>query len=241
MRGDSPDDPLIEAHGLGRRFSGREVLRDVSLTIRGGECLALFGPNGAGKTTLLRVFAGLLTPSAGSARVAGVDVPAAGARAAVGLVSHASMLYEALTARENIEFSARLYAVREPRAATRLALERMRLLDSAELPVRELSRGLRQRVSIARATVHRPRAVLLDEPFTGLDDAGAASLTSWLTELRRDGAAVILVTHNLPEGLAQATHAAIMREGRVLRVEPRESLDQHRYVLAYGEHATRGA
>jgi ABC-type multidrug transport system ATPase subunit len=117
----------------------------------------------------------------------------------------------------------------------------MSLLDRAQTPVRLLSRGMRQRVSIARATVHHPRVLLLDEPFTSLDDDGAAALTSLLAALQQDGAALILVTHNIAEGLSLATHAAIMREGRLLAVEPREALDPHRYALDYREQAARRA
>jgi heme exporter protein A len=135
------------------------------------------------------------------------------------------MLYPVLTARENVGFTARLYGVRDPDAAVDVALERMRVLDRADTPVRQLSRGLQQRVSIARAFVHEPRVVLLDEPFTGLDAAGAAALADALGELKRSGAALVLVTHSLDEGLALATRTAVMREGRLVRVEEREGLD----------------
>jgi heme exporter protein A len=218
--------PVVEIEGLGRRFGRRWAVADVDLTLRAGECLAVFGPNGAGKTTLLRILAGLLEPSAGRARVAGLTLPGgAAARAAVGLISHHSMLYPVLTARENVEFTARLYGVRDPEAAALAALAQMRVRDRAETPVRQLSRGLQQRVSIARAFVHRPRVVLLDEPFTGLDAAGAAVLGDALGELTRSGAALVLVTHSLDEGLALATRTAVMREGRVVRVDEREGLD----------------
>jgi heme exporter protein A len=226
----------VEAEGLVRAFGARRAVDGVDLALHGGECLALFGPNGAGKTTLLRLLAGLLKPSAGVARVAGVPLNAEpAARGLVGIISHQSMLYDALTARENVEFSARLYGVREPRRAAEDALERMCVLDRAGTPVRALSRGLQQRVSIARAIVHRPRVVLLDEPYTGLDEAGAAALTAALEELKAGGAALVLVTHNLGEGLALATHAAIMRRGRFLRVESREDIEPTSYAGQYRE------
>jgi heme exporter protein A len=226
--------PVVEIEGLGRRFGRRWAVADVDLTLRAGECLAVFGPNGAGKTTLLRILAGLLEPSAGRARVAGVTLPGgAAARAAVGLISHHSMLYPVLTARENVEFTARLYGVQDPEAAALAALAQMRVRDRAETPVRQLSRGLQQRVSIARAFVHRPRVVLLDEPFTGLDAAGAAVLGDALGELKRSGAALVLVTHSLDEGLALATRTAVMREGRVVRVEEREGLDSVEFGAWY--------
>ncbi|MEJ7812852.1 MAG: heme ABC exporter ATP-binding protein CcmA [Gemmatimonadaceae bacterium] len=232
----------VETRGLRRSFGGRRALDGVDLSLRGGECLALFGPNGAGKTTLLRVLAGLLRPSGGTAAVGGVVLPGgAAARAVVGLLSHASMLYAPLTARENVEFAARLHGVRDPRAAAAAVLGRMRIADRADAPVRSLSRGMQQRVSVARAVVHDPRVVLLDEPFTGLDESGAAALTAVLAELRTSGAALVLVTHNLAEGLSLATHAAVMRAGRFARYEARHAIDAGRYAADYRELVAHGA
>ena len=234
------ESPVVEAEGLVRSFGGRRAVDSVSLALRGGECLALFGPNGAGKTTLLRLLAGLLAPSAGTCLVGGVSLRADGGRSArsrVGLISHASMLYAPLTARENVEFAARMYGLRRPADAALRALETMRVADRADSPVRALSRGLQQRVSIARAIVHEPLLLLCDEPYTGLDDAGSAALTEVLTERREAGAALLLVTHNLTEGLALATQAAIMRRGRFVRHEARELLDPGSYQLQYRELA----
>ena len=230
--------PVVQAEGLVRSFGGRRVVDRVTFTLEAGDCLALFGPNGAGKTTLLRLVAGLLAPAEGSVQVNGVSLrqgPAA--RAQVGLVSHASMLYGALTVRENVELAARLYGLPEPSVAARDALALMRVDDRAEQLARTLSRGLQQRVSIARAMVHAPRLLLCDEPYTGLDDAGSAALTEVLSERREAGAALLLVTHNLTEGLALATQAAIMRRGRFVRHEARELLDPGSYQSQYRELA----
>ena len=234
--------PVVDAEGLVRAFGGRRAVDEVSFTLGEGECLALFGPNGAGKTTLLRLLAGLLSPTAGTCRVGGVtlrDGPAA--RAHVGLISHSSMLYAALSARENVEFTARMYGLPDPRGAARDALAAMRVLDRAEAPVRALSRGLQQRVSIARAIVHAPRLLLCDEPYTGLDETGSVALTEALAERRASGAALLLVTHNLGEGLALATHAAIMQRGRFVRHERRAEVDAGSYALAYRELVTLDA
>ena len=228
----------MQAEGLVRTFGGRRAVDGVSFTLHAGDCLALFGPNGAGKTTLLRMLAGLLAPGQGSVRVNGVPVKeGAAARAQVGLVSHASMLYGVLTALENVEFAAKLHGLPDSRAAAMRALELMRVEDRADAPARTLSRGLQQRVSIARAMVHAPKLLLCDEPYTGLDDAGSAALTAALTERREAGAALLLVTHNITEGLALATQAAIMRRGRFVRHEARDLLDARAYQAQYRELA----
>jgi heme ABC exporter ATP-binding subunit CcmA len=230
----TPTSPAVEASGVRRSFGRRRAVDGVDITLNAGDCLALFGPNGAGKTTLLRVIAGLLKPTAGSVRVAGRSLREdSAARGQVGLISHQSMLYGALTARENVEFAARLYGIADARGAAMRALERIRVADRANAPVRSLSRGLQQRVSIARATVHEPSVVLLDEPYTGLDAAGAAALTDMLRRLRSSGASLVLVTHSVEEGLDVASEAAIMLGGRIVRRDACATLDAQSYVATY--------
>ena len=243
MSADAPaGDRMISTSALGRRFGGRQAVRDVTLSLGAGDCLALFGPNGAGKTTLLRMLAGLLRPTEGQGEVAGVAIPGgATLRGAVGYISHASMLYGALSARENVELTAKLFGMRDPRAAAAQALARMEISERSDTPVRLLSRGMQQRVTIARATVHSPRVVLLDEPFTGLDDSGSAALGAHLAALRAGGTTMVLVTHQIPEGLALATHAAIMHAGRLVRIESGETIDPTSYLAIYREHVTYGA
>ena len=224
----------VELAGVTRMFGRRRAVDGVDLTLGAGDCLALFGPNGAGKTTLLKLIAGLLKPTKGTVRVGGESLrDNALARGRLGLISHQSMLYAALTARENVEFAARLYGVEHPRSAAVTALERMRIGDRAEAPVRSLSRGLQQRVSIARAIVHEPSVVLLDEPYTGLDAAGGAALTDMLMSLRGGGASLVLVTHNVEEGLAVATQAAVMLGGRIARRDDARNLDPRVYQADY--------
>jgi len=232
---------VVEAESLIRAFGDRRAVDEVSLRVHAGETLALFGPNGAGKTTLLRLLGGLLKPGGGSARVGGEMVPGgASVRRQVGLISHRTLLYDALTARENVEFFARLYHVASPREAAARALERMKIDDSADTAVRALSRGMKQRVSVARATVHGPTVILADEPFTGLDASGARALSALLAELRESGAAVVLVTHNIEEGLSLATHAAIMHRGRLVRTDQRNAFDALDYASSYRELVTAG-
>jgi heme exporter protein A len=234
--------PAVDASGIRRSFGRRRAVDGVDLSLDPGDCLALFGPNGAGKTTLLRVIAGLLKPTAGTVHVSGREVRGdASAREQVGLISHQSMLYGALTARENVEFAARLYGVADPRAAAMAALERIRIADRAEMRVQSLSRGMQQRVSIARSIVHEPSVVLLDEPYTGLDAAGGAALTDMLQVLRAAGAALVLVTHNVDEGLAIASHTAIMLAGKIVRRDICSELDHRAYLAAYRAMVVSGA
>ena len=228
--------PVVEAEGLVRAFGPRRAVDGVTFGLDAGECLALFGPNGAGKTTLLRMLAGLLRPTRGTARIGGVSLDrdaAPAVRAQVGLISHHSLLYAALTARENVELAARLYGVPDPARAAAAALERMRVADRAETPVRRLSRGLQQRVSIARAMVHGPRVVLLDEPFTGLDEVGARALTDAIRELTAHGAALVLVTHNLAEGLSLGTRVGVMLGGRLVRLDARDAMEPAVFAAEY--------
>ena len=233
--------PIVEVAELTRAFGTRRALAGVTFSLGRGECLALFGPNGAGKTTLLRVLAGLLRPSSGSARVSGIQLPGGAlARSRVGLISHRTMLYEALSPRENVSFAARLYGVRDVNARVEDSLRRMSMLERGDAPVRSLSRGMQQRVSIARAMVHTPQLVLADEPYSGLDDGGARALTSLLGELRSAGAAIIVVTHNLAEGLSLATHAAVMQRGRFVRYDPADRIDATAYSTTYREALAGG-
>jgi len=228
--------PIIEASELTRAFGSRKAVAGLTFSLAPGDCLAVFGPNGAGKTTLLRLLAGLLKPSSGSARLAGIPLPGGTlARSRVGLISHHTMLYEALSARENVSFAARLYGIRDPRTRVDDALSRMSMTERADAPVRLLSRGMQQRVSIARAMVHSPQVILADEPYNGLDESGARALTALLRELRSAGTAIVIVTHNLAEGLSLATHAAVMQRGRFIRYEASARIDPASYAATYRE------
>src|SRR5688572_10869940 len=157
----------VAVSSLVKKFGSRAAVDGIDLTLDGGDCLAVFGPNGAGKTTLLRLVAGLLKPTTGEVRLGGVDVRRdTAARARVGIISHHGMLYAPLTVRENLDFTAKLYGLDNASAAVDASMARLEIADRADTPVRTLSRGLQQRVSIARAIVHQPSVVLLDEPYS---------------------------------------------------------------------------
>jgi len=199
------------------------VLRGIDLEVRRGDVLVVVGPNGAGKTTLLRVLAGLARPSAGEVRVLGrkLERTAPEARRPIGFVSHQSLLYDDLTLAENVAFAARLYGMARPRAAAMHALQSVELAERAHQRPRELSRGLLQRAAVARALVHDPLLLLLDEPFTGLDVPAAERLRELLLERQRRGLGLLLVTHHLEEAWDLATRVAVLSGGRWLLEEGR--------------------
>jgi heme exporter protein A len=216
-------EPLLAARGLRRSFGRVRVLHDVSLSLAAGEVLAVAGPNGAGKSTLLRVLAGLMRPTAGEVRVLGrpLTADAAEARRAIGLLSHHSLLYDDLTLLENLTFAARLYGLADPAAAARDGLEAAGLASRAGDSPGKLSRGLLQRAAIARALLHGPRVLLLDEPFTALDAASAERLRTALAARRDEGLGLVIVTHHLGEVWELATRVAVLVEGRWVCDEPR--------------------
>ncbi len=215
-------EPLLVARGLCRSFGRVRVLRDVDLTLATGEALAVAGPNGAGKSTLLRLLAGLMRPTAGDVRLLGraLGGDAADARRAVGLLSHQSLLYDDLTLAENLTFAARLYGLPHPAEVARAALAAAGLGARAGESPRRLSRGLLQRAAIARALLHGPRVLLLDEPFTALDAASADRLRDVLRARLAEGLGLVIVTHHLAEVWDVATRVAVMVDGRWVCDEP---------------------
>ncbi len=219
----SSDGPLLEAVGLHRSFGVARVLRGVDLHVSAAETLAIIGPNGAGKTTLLRLLAGLMRPTRGEVRVLGrsVEPSAAESRRPIGLLSHQSLLYDDLTLLENLTFAARLYGMPDPRDAARRALGDVDLLARADDRPRSLSRGMLQRAAIARALLHRPRVLLLDEPFTALDAGSAERLRSQLEGWTAQGNAMVIVTHHLAEAWELATRVAVLSGGKWVLEEPR--------------------
>ncbi|MDQ2670089.1 MAG: heme ABC exporter ATP-binding protein CcmA [Gemmatimonadota bacterium] len=220
----SPEgEPLLAAQGLRRSYGPARVLHGVDVTAEPGETLVVIGPNGAGKSTLLRILAGLMRPSAGEVRVLGRRVqpgdPAS--RRPIGLLSHQSMLYDDLTLLENLAFTARLYGMPDPAGAARAALAQVDLDDRRDDVPRRLSRGMLQRAAIARALIHDPQLLLLDEPFTGLDVPAAERLRTLLAERMGTGRAMVLVTHQLEEAWDLADRVAVLVAGRWALQAPR--------------------
>ena len=207
----------LTAEEVSRHFGRRRALSRISFQTRKGSILGLLGPNGAGKSTMLAVLATLMRPSSGAVRYGTHTAATSGAalRSRIGILGHDLFLYPELTARENLAFFAGLYGAGHPQAAADAALQRSGLADRADDPVASFSRGMRQRVALERALIHNPRLVLLDEPFTGLDDASTAALIARLQGLRESDAIVVLATHDLDlaEGLLDT--ALFLRDGRV--------------------------
>lgn len=205
---------------VSRHFGRRRAVSRITFQASCGTVLGLLGPNGAGKSTLLALMATLLRPSAGSIRYGGLDATAHGAalRGSIGVLGHDLFLYPELTALENLEFFATLYGVADPRRAAEEALGHAGLSDRAGDPVSSFSRGMRQRVALERALIHRPRLLLLDEPFTGLDDASASALGGRLRSLRETGAIVVVATHDLDLAEGMFDRAVFLRDGRMLDV-----------------------
>jgi len=210
--------PAIEVRKLTKAFGHTAALRGVDLSVGEGEFLTLFGPNGAGKTTLIRVVASLTRPTAGTVHVQGEDLgkAATALRRHLGLISHNPLLYGDLTPDENLRFFAKMYDL--PDAARRIdtVLDQVGLVARRRDPVRTFSRGMVQRLAIARAILHDPAIMLLDEPYTGLDLQAADMLRAVLQDLAASNRTVILTTHNLEQGLEMCDRAAILNRGKVV-------------------------
>lgn len=208
---------MLEARGVVKRVGWRDVLRGVDLTLLPGTVTALFGPNGAGKSTLVRILATLLRPSGGEVLWRGRPLGrvAGDYRASLGVVGHATYLYGHLTAGENLRFYGRLFGVPDLGRRIDEVLALVGLEREAREPVNGFSRGMQQRLAIARALLHRPSLLLLDEPFTGLDQQGQRVLARAIGEFRDGGGACLLVSHDFAEAAGLADRFAVLARGRV--------------------------
>ncbi len=254
---DSLSEPIamIEVRNLTKAFGSKYALRGVNLRVMPGESLVLFGPNGAGKSTLVRILSSLSRPSSGTVRIGGLDLAqhADGIRRYLGVVSHAPLLYDSLTAEENLRFFASLYSLKGPEPRIKALLERVGLYTRRGDLVRTFSRGMVQRLAIARALLHDPEVLLLDEPDTGLDPQAAEMLHGLLSELsgRRAGSehtgverprTIVTVTHSLERGLSIADRAVILANGRVVFETAARDLDAVGFRRLYDQYVGgRGA
>ena len=231
--------PAVQLDQVSKVFGDRYALKNVSLELPAGSFLSIFGPNGAGKTTLLRILATLARPSSGTVTVAGISLKddADAAREQIGLISHNSMLYADLNAEQNLQLYARLYGIEN-------AQERVdEMLDAVELShrrldtVRTFSRGMTQRLAIARALLHDPQVVLLDEPYSGLDPH-AVEIFDSLLEAVRENRTFVMVSHDLRKGFESCSHALVLARGAKVAYAAKEDIDYDAFAALY--HDTVG-
>jgi len=224
----------LEVRDLSRTFGARKALDKVSFDLPEGAFLSIFGPNGAGKSTLLKVLSTLNTPSKGKASVLGFDVVegAVELREHIGFISHNPLLYPDLTAEENLEFFAEIYCIENPKARIAELLEAVELKHRRLDLVRTFSRGMLQRLSIARALLHDPALVFLDEPYSGLDPHAMDILDSLLARIR-DGRTFVMVSHDLSKGLEHCSHALILAKGQIVLFQEKDAIDEDEFHATY--------
>src|SRR2546421_12843883 len=231
------DTPLLAIAGLKKSFDLKSVLRGIDLVVESGERVALVGANGAGKTTLLRILACLTEPSSGSARIDGWDIvrDAQQVRRLVGFVAHQPYLYDELTALENLYFFGKMYSVKNIQERATLLLDKVGLEKSARERVAVLSRGQVQRLSLARALLHSPHHLLLDEPDTGLDQEGRDLVEALLAEHTARGGTILFTTHQLERALQLSDSIIMLNKGRIVFQKKRAELELDKLQKTYQE------
>ena len=230
-------DPTIKVRNLRKDFGYFQALDGISFDLKKGEFLTIFGPNGAGKTTLIKILSGLTRPTSGSVCVAGFDALGTDVnfRREIGVISHASCLYFDLTALENLLFYAKLYSLEYPEVKANQAINEVGLKLRRHDRVRTFSRGMQQRLSIARATLHDPSILFLDEPFTGLDLQATNDLKRYLHTLHTDKRTLIMTTHDISCGLEMCDRVAIQSKGKFVFMESLDHIDQQDFDNIYTE------
>lgn len=224
--------------GLWKYYSYQPVLRGIELAIPQGQAVSLFGPNGSGKTTLLKVLAGLLRPTRGTVSILGMDWRKMGnaIRRRLGVVSHHTYLYDDLTGEENLLFYGRMFGVEDLASRVDEALRRAGMEKRRKDTVRTFSRGMQQRLALARATLHDPDILLLDEPDTGLDQEASSHIGLFLERERGPRRSVLMATHNLRLGAAHCDRFVILAQGRIMYQGTREGLDSDGLEELYRSH-----
>ena len=230
----SAQESALKVRDLSRTFGARRALDSVSFELPRGAFLSIFGPNGAGKTTMLKVLSTLTAPSKGHAEVMGLDVvqDAVELRERIGFISHNPLLYPDLTAEENLEFFADLYCIDDPRARVKELLTSVELDHRRLDAVRTFSRGMIQRLSIARSLLHKPDVIFLDEPYSGLDPHAMDILDSLIAAVRADHT-FVMISHDLQKGLELCSHALILARGKIVLFDEREALDFDSFAATY--------
>lgn len=229
----------LEIDSVWKFFGDFPALKNVDLRVQAGSVLALLGRNGAGKTTLLRILAGLSKPSRGVVKILGADAREQATRRRIGVLGHSISIYDELSAFENLMMFGSLYGLTDARQKVDAMLERVGLGRVRDGLAREFSRGMRQRLAVARAFLHDPEVLLLDEPFTSLDDRAIAVLQSMLQEMRDQGRTIVMSTHQLREALELASHVALIQRGQVVYAGERrqEMLDDTGWLYrTYGDN-----
>jgi len=235
-------EPAIEVKNISKSFGFRRAVSNLSFVVERGRFLTIFGANGAGKTTLLNILSGRTRPSSGTAKVAGFDVTQSNPqmRKEIGVISHATCLYPDLTPLENLEFYAKMYGLSEPGVSAEKAVEEAGLKKRRHDPVRTFSRGMLQRLTIARATLHKPSILFLDEPFTGLDPLASGELKDYLRSLHTDQRTLLMTTHDIHCGLEMGDQIAVQINGRFAMLEANTGIDPVEFESRYMNLMTEG-
>ncbi len=234
---------MIQIKGMVKNYGLNPVLRGVDLHVQKGEFVTLVGANGAGKTTLMRIVATLLKPNSGEVYIGGWALAqfAARVRQHIGMVSHQALLYGDLTAEENLLFFARLYRLDNQADRVAIALKEVGLTARQRDPVSTFSRGMVQRLTIARATLHEPDVLLLDEPYTGLDQDAALLLDNLLKREMDRGRTILMITHDLVHGLNLCHRSAILNRGKIVCEIESDKISSAEFLDLYAEKTGRPA
>ena len=225
----------LEARHLRKTFGVIKAVDEIDFELKQGEFLTIFGPNGAGKTTLIKILSGLTKPTSGTAKVAGFDVSEGNAemRKEIGVISHSTFLYADLTPLENLMFLARMHGLEEPKGRSLKAIDEVGLSQRRNDRVRTFSRGMLQRLSIARAILHDPKILFLDEPFTGLDLHASNVLKEHLKKLHDRRRTILMTTHDISCGLEMCNKVALQVKGKFAFLESIENVDRDQFETMY--------
>jgi len=237
MNDDIPLSSALEVQELTKTFGNNRALRGITLQVAYGDFLIIFGPNGAGKTTLLKILATIMKPSSGEVQIGGLDLKKAAEeiRRRVGVVTHQTFLYNNLTARENLEFYSRMYDVAEARQRIHEVVNTVGMATRLNDRISTLSRGMQQRFSIARALLHNPDIMLLDEPETGLDQEALPMLWQALQNEGQSKRTIVMATHNLERGLELGNRLVILASGRIVHEQTGSGSDLSTLRKVYEE------